>query len=86
MVKYGKERIFTKEHKLIDTNNYSTEGLCASLSPKKIEYLSDKSIYLSMNDFEIIQKANLLIENALGYNIKLEKLTTMSLEDLVEAC
>lgn len=77
VVKYGKERIFTKEHKLIDTNNYSTEGLpvLTGLSPKeKIEYLSDKSIYLSMNDFEIIQKANLLIENALGYNIKYKKI------------
>ena len=77
MVKYGKERIFTESQKLIDVDNYSVEGLpiLTGLSPiDKIEYKGDRSIYLPINDLEIIQKANLLIEKALGYNIKYKKI------------
>ena len=53
VVKYGKERIFTKEHKLIDTNNYSTEGLpvLTGLSPKeKSNRIFKRQEYLSIHE------------------------------------
>ena len=73
VVEYGKPRIYTKAKKLIDTNNYSQSGLTklTGLTPKEsITYKNDRSISLPIGDREIIDKANLLIKTAMGYNIK----------------